>query len=169
MNTLCGNVFDAVKVNYVARMCNQAHILEVQGTYFPTGSPLVVAGTHTGSTAGGVSADPAPASLAACLSWQSGVYWRGGKPRTYVGGLPVSAMADERELDSTFVTNILSDAVNLIAAFNALTSGNFDSCQFGFVSFTSGGTDRTPPLFFPIVGAAVHSRADTQRRRLGKS
>jgi hypothetical protein len=169
MNTLCGNIFDLVKVNYVAEMCNQAHILEVQATYFPTGSPLVVAGTHTGSTAGGVTADPAPASLAACISWQSGVYWRGGKPRTYVGGLPVNAMNDERELSTGLVTNLLAEGTGLISGFNALLSGNFDSCQFGFVSFVSGGVDRTPPLFFPIVGCAVHPRADTQRRRLGKS
>jgi hypothetical protein len=168
MNTLCGNVFDLVKANYVAQMCTQAHILEVQGTYFPTGSPLVVAGTHTGSQAGSDSSDPAPASLAACISWQSGVYWRGGKPRTYVGGLGVDAMADERELLGSLISGLLTNATNLISGFNALTSGNFDSCQFGFVSFTTGGVDRVPPLFFPIVGAAVHSRADTQRRRLGK-
>jgi len=141
----------------------------VKASYFPTGLPLGVVGEHTGSTSGGVSGDPLPASVAACISWQSGVYWRGGKPRTYVGGLDYSALGNESQLAGSFVTALLADGTNLIAAFNALTSGNFDSVQFGLVSFVSGGVDRVPPLFFPITGCAVHPRMDTQRRRLGKT
>jgi hypothetical protein len=170
MNTLCGNIFDVVKVNYIANTSNQNEIQEVTATYFPTGSPLVVVGAHTGSTAGGVSTGgPASASLAAVLSWQSGVYWRGGKPRTYIGGLDLSSFADEVTLDPTYISTLLTDGTNLIAALNALASGNFDSIQFGLVSFVSGGVDRTPPVFFPITGVAVHPRIDSQRRRLGKA
>lgn len=169
MNTFCGNLFDVIKVNYIANTSNQNAITSVEATYFPTGSPLVVVGTHTGSTAGGVSGDPLPASIAAVISWQSGVYWRGGKPRTYVAGLDISAQGNETELAGGFVTALQTDGDNLIAAMNALTSGNFDSIQFGLVSFVSGGVDRTPPEFFPITGCAVHPRMDSQRRRLGKS
>jgi len=169
MNTLCGNIFDIVKVNYIASTSDTNAITDVKASYFPTGSPLVVVGEHTGSTAGGVSGDFMAASAAAVISWQAGVYWRGGKPRTYVGGLPLTAQDTQNDLDSGFVSTLLTEADGLITSFNALASGNFDSVQFGFVSFTSGGVDRSPPVFFPITGAAVHSRIDTQRRRLGKA
>jgi hypothetical protein len=169
MNTLCGNIFDVVKVNYIASTSIENAITSVEATYFPTGSPLVVVGTHTGSQAGSLDNSPLPASIAAVISWQSGVYWRGGKPRTYVGGLDSSAQGNESQLAGGFVTTLQTEGDGLIAAFNALTSGNFDSVQFGLVSFVSGGVDRSPPLFFPITGCAVHPRMDSQRRRLGKS
>lgn len=169
MNTLCGDIHDLIGGNYVQQMHVDSVLQDVKATYFPTGSPLVVAGEHTGSVPGGVTeGDPASASIAACISWQSGVYWRGGKPRTYVGGLPLSALQDETQLNGTFITTLLTNADNFISGMNALASGNFNSITFGLVSFLTGGTARVPPVFFPITGDAVHSRIDTQRRRLGK-
>jgi hypothetical protein len=170
MNTFCGNLYDIYKVGFLPLMSEDSTLQECSATYFPTGSPLVVVGDHTGSDAGGdTGGDNLPASVAAVVSWQAGVYWRGGKPRTYIGGLKADTLNDVKTLDPTFVTNLVSDGVNWISACNALASGNFDSVQFGLVSFVSGGVDRSPPLFFPIVGATVHSRIDSQRRRLGKS
>jgi len=169
MNTLCGNIHDLVGANYVQNMHVDSVLQDTKATYFPTGSDLVVVGEHTGSIPGGVSeVDPLPASVAAVLSWQAGVYWRGGKPRTYVGGLPASAVENETTLDPTLVGTLLANGDDLISGFNALASGNFNSLTFSLVSFFTGGELRTPPIAYPIAGVAVHPRIDTQRRRLGK-
>jgi hypothetical protein len=169
MNTFCGNVFDLISGNYIQSVSSTVEFTDVKATYFPTGSDLVVVGEHTGSTNGGITESPdLPASVAAVLSWQAGVYWRGGKPRTYLCGLTESHTTSQTQLDSATITNLLTVGDGLITGFNALASGNFNSITFGLVSFFSGGTLRTPPVFFPISGVAVHSRIDTQRRRLGK-
>lgn len=170
MNTFTGNFYDAYKNNLLQFQSSEATLTQCAATYFPTGSPLVVVGDHTGSDAGSDSdGDPMPASIACCISWQSGVYWRGGKPRTYLAGLQDDVIVSPQFWNSTFRTNLATGADAFLSAVNALASGNFDSIQLGLVSFMSGGVARTPPLFFPFVGASVHPRIDSQRRRLGKA
>lgn len=135
--------------------------------YTPGGGELVSSPAITTWNGTGASAS-STGSMAAVLSWQSGVYWRGGKPRTYLpcqltivtGGTDLIT-AGNRTSYTTAGTGLKNDV-------NALTSGTITGTTFGFVSFRSGNAERGTPLFFAIVGCVVHPRIGSQRRRNGK-
>jgi hypothetical protein len=129
---------------------------ELVSTYTPTAwSGTFASGTVTGATSG-------------VISWSSGVYWRGGKPRTYfpVGSGAISGGNDL--LTSAYRTSLATAATGFRTGANTATSGAITGTAFGFVSFQSGNAERGTPLFFAITGAVIHPRVGTQRRRNGK-
>jgi hypothetical protein len=135
--------------------------------YAPGGGELVSTYTPTAWSGTGASGS-AIGALCAVISWQSGVYWRGGKPRTYVP-LPSNQVSSGLDtVAATFRTNLTTDGTNFKNDINGLSSGTITGTTFGFVSFRSGNAERGTPLFFAIVGCVVHARVGTQRRRNGK-
>lgn len=134
--------------------------------YAPGGGELISDVAMTGSTSGS-SAIPDNA-VSTVLSWVSSVFWRGGKPRTYLPGVATTWTADGKTLTSSVRSSWVTAANGFVTAVNALTHGSITGTQFGFISYFSGNVPRTPPAFFPITGSKVHPRFGTQRRRLGK-
>lgn len=134
--------------------------------YTPGGGELVsqVTMTGTGSAASG-NADNATCAV---ISWLSGVYWRGGKPRTYLCGIPSTNITNATTLTNTFATSLQTAAAGFRTDVNALTAGTIATSVLGFVSFRTGNVDRIPAVFFAYTGARVHPRLGTQRRRLGR-
>jgi len=121
------------------------------------------------STKPGTEAGTRVGDISACrvLSWLSNVYWRGGKPRTYLAGLATSETTDGKNLTPAAITALAAAANAFHTAVNALSSGTISQTQHGFCSFMTGGVERNPGVFFPITGAAVHPRLGSQRGRLG--
>lgn len=135
--------------------------------YTPGGGELIssIAMTGAGTVATGTGKD---ASGAKCISWLTTVYWRGGKPRTYLPGTSVAEMANELQIAGATVTALTTAAANFRTDINALAPASITGTQLGFVSFFSGNALRGTPLFFAYTGAKVHPRIASQRRRLGK-
>jgi hypothetical protein len=110
-----------------------------------------------------------PPSVAITASWSSGATWRGGKPRTYLPGVPESAVVSPGAAQLT--TNAITSYENAWSAFmntmNGVLGGGI-AFQLGFPSYYHNFQFRTPPLFFPFFGVKVHGRLDSQRRRTGK-
>lgn len=135
--------------------------------YAPGGLELVSTVTPTAWSGSGGAASPIGATCTV-LSWVSGVYWRGGKPRTY---LPVASNQITAGTDLLSTASRTASALagtNFKSDVNALTSGTITGTAMGFVSFRSGNAERGTPLFFTIVGCIVHPRVGSQRRRDGK-
>jgi hypothetical protein len=130
------------------------------GELVSTITPTAWSGTAaTGSTIG---------STCSVLSWQSGVYWRGGKPRSYIP-TPSGFITSGTDLIAAANRTNIATAANLFRTdSNALTQGTITGTAIGFVSFRSGNAERGTPLFFAIVGCVVHPRVGSQRRRDGK-
>lgn len=110
-----------------------------------------------------------PAQVAACVGWQIAAHYRGGKPRTYLAGVPVTA----RETPTTWDLGFMSDVVDAATAFHTGSeafggSGGISALEHGVVSFQTAGDWRDPPIFRRINGATFDGRIDTQRRRLGR-
>lgn len=135
--------------------------------YAPGGGELVSTITPTAWSGNSASASP-QGSVAAVLSWQSGVYWRGGKPRTYLPAYNSAVTANTDTLTAAARTSLATAGNGLRTDANALTTGTITGTSFGFVSFRSGNAERGTPLFFAIVGCVIHPRVGSQRRRLGK-
>jgi hypothetical protein len=135
--------------------------------YTPGGGELLSVQTTAGTGSSGAS-DLADNAASMVVSWLSTVYWRGGKPRTYLPGVQSGDVTAAHLLTAGKITSLQSAAASFRTDVNALTSGTITGTTFGFVSFRTGNEERGTPLFFAITGAAVHGRIGTQRRRLGK-
>lgn len=127
--------------------------------------PSIVAMTGAGTATGGTTEVQSACSV---VSWQTGVYWRGGKPRTYIPLPPTGNIATNNSLNASAITAVVTAATGFRTDVNAVSSGAITASQLGFVSFRSGLADRVPPVFFAFTGAKCHPRVGTQRRRLGK-
>jgi hypothetical protein len=158
----------AYKSNLASSMTAQvSFVLAKCVLYAPGGGALVSTAAMTGAgTSGGTNVSDLSASL--CLSWLSTVYWRGGKPRTYLPGVSTAQVTNNYQVASTTITGTGAAAASFRTAINALTAGTITGTVLGFVSFNSGNAPRGTPLFFPFSGVKLHGRLATQRRRLGR-
>lgn len=146
---------------------NNLYVLAKAVCYTPGLTQVTSSIAMTGN--GGIAtASASSVAISAVISWLTNVYWRGGKPRTYSGGLAQSQVTADRMLTGAAITAIGTAATNFRTAVNALTAGTITGTQFGFISYSTGNVPRSPAVFFPITGARVHPRLGTQRRRLGK-
>jgi hypothetical protein len=106
--------------------------------------------------------------VAVCLSWQTGLYYRGGKPRTYLPGIPASALASGyNDITTTFRNTLQTDAAAALATYNGYSLLG-EPIVFSWLSFAKAGAWLEPPVLRAITGVEVGLRLDTQRRRLGK-
>lgn len=123
--------------------------------------------TSAPGTAGGNVGTLAPLSVAAVTSWIVSRRYRGGHPRTYMGALSDSQLNPPQLLNGTFETNWQTAANVFMAGVNALV-GTLPGCTLGAVSYRTANAPRVTPIFEPFIFGRVHSRIDSQRRRLGK-
>jgi len=127
-----------------------------------------VGSVHAGSGTGGLGGAPLPANVAICVSWHEALHYRGGHPRSYMGGVSDTFIADPRNLTSSFAGIMASAAANFRTAVNALSSTAASSYALAGVHYRLADAAQTPPLVTAISGASVNTRLDSQRRRLGK-
>lgn len=129
----------------------------------PAGASASAAVNHPGTRAG-----PAWTNdVATCISWKVNYRWRGGHPRTYLPGPTTSDVTAGRLWASTFETLAETSASDFLSIINVATMLG-GPLSLVAVRYYSGGALLETPLVLPIVGSTVHSRVDTQRRRLGK-
>lgn len=159
---------NAWKTRFLPVVSTTALIASAKTTLWtPGNTELISTSTTTGTGTGGGGLVDLAAS--AVISWNTNVYWRGGKPRTYLPNIPTASIsADGHTLASTPRSNIATAAANFRSDINALTATSITGTTLGFVSYFSGNQPRTPAVFYPITGVTVHPRVGTQRRRLGK-
>ena len=135
--------------------------------YAPGGGALISSISMTGAGTGGTMVHDT--ASCACISWLTSVYWRGGKPRTYLPQPLVTYLnADDHTITAAAETTLSTAAANFRTDVNALAPGTITGTTLGFISFSSGNAPRPTPLFFAVAGARAHGRLATQRRRLGK-
>ena len=158
---------DAFFARFTARVGSGVTLTQAQATlYTPGGGQLSSSEARADTFTGGTAVLDTAASEV--VSWLSTVYWRGGKPRTYLPVAPSANITSGHSLSAGEITALQTAGTNFIADINALTHGTITGTVFGFISFRSLNAERIPPLFFPITGARAHSRLGTQRRRLGR-
>jgi hypothetical protein len=118
---------------------------------------------------GGVVEGALSPSVAVCASWTSAATWRGGKPRTYLPGVPSGAVvaAGESQLTTNSINGYRDGFSSFMADMNAVLDTGV-ALALGFPSYYHNYAFRPLPLFFPFTGVKVHGRLDSQRRRSGK-
>jgi hypothetical protein len=158
----------AFKARFQSLLANQYQFVSAQAVLYTPGGGELTSTYQTGWTATGGSSST-PMDVCVVVSWNSTVYWRGGKPRTYFSPVVTAAVDPTFHLvSSTYRTNYGAAAANFLTDVNGLSSGSITGTTFGFVSYFSGNVARAAATFFAITGATIHSRLGSQRRRLGK-
>ena len=159
---------NAAKANLYTPCVNTVTFVQAKATLFQSGGTVLQSLSAMTGTGGAAVAEIDDNSACYVVSWTSSVYWRGGKPRTYLPGVQQGSSTDGHTLVAGDRTAVAADAAAFRTAVNALTHGAITATSLGFVSFNSGNTARPSPLFFNVTGATVHGRLGSQRRRLGK-
>jgi len=126
-----------------------------------TGTAIIAAETAA-SFAGTDDATPLPGGVAAVISWQGPWYYRGGKPRTYFGGLTGSALDSAVTLNGTFLASLGGLALAWMTTFNEYTAPSVPVMKLGALI---GNTDTAAGTFAPYFGLAVRQQIGSQRRR----
>ena len=123
--------------------------------------------TSSSITMGNVGACQPP-QVAICVSWQIAEVYRGGKPRTYLPGVPATSITP------TGSSQISAAAANAMDAAATLLLNDFNShpvsstnWSLGTVSYRTGHSVRPTPLWRSYIGVRIHERVDSQRRRSG--
>jgi hypothetical protein len=150
---------------YTARH-SSLHVTLLDGVMF-WNQDLVFRAQETTNIIGTAVTQQEPASAAVCLSWHTSAFWRGGKPRTYIGGITATQLDTNHSLLDSEKTAILGQAQSLITMVNGITTPQVPETHFCFVHYQSKNVWLNPPTTFNITGVSVHDRLASQRRRLG--
>lgn len=168
MEQLAKLVYDAYAAQFLP-LLEQSVVLEgTQLIYYGEG------GSQLGSqwvqnTNGTVTDIGSAANVACCISWLVPERYRGGHPRTYLPGIPTTALLGRNTFTDTFRTAVRLAADQFHATVNAFAGAALSPVHLGTVSFVHDAKWRTPPVFrdYTPGAAEVDVRVDTQRRRLG--
>jgi hypothetical protein len=123
--------------------------------------------TASGSSNGTAVASSLPANVAVTWSWRIGTRYRGGHPRTYIGGIPTNAATNANTILASSVTAHLNAATAIRAAINGVNVGG-NPAAHSVVHYVRGGVRLGVPETSFTTGVSVDSRFDSQRRRLGR-
>lgn len=104
------------------------------------------------------------AQVAYLINWATGDPRRGGKPRTYVTGVPDNRLLDSARVGSGVLTAINARLVTWLASELAATI----PMQLVEMSFRNGNADRAEAATYPIIGGTVNNVVATQRRRVNR-
>jgi len=150
-------------------LSSETTIVECVGLYYDgTGAIMEGATSHTG--AGANAGGTFPLNVSLCIGWRVQAHYKGGHPRTYLAGIPLSAKQNARTFTSTYVSQVAGNAASFHDDVNAMNTGLWSSGKLGIVSFVNRKEWRTPPIFRDFIPSSAHCdvRIDSQRRRLGR-
>jgi hypothetical protein len=144
------------------------------GTVTTTGCDVVDLTSNTSSSGSASLITPGtragaanPNQVATVISWHINLRYRGGHPRTYLPGGMQADLQNTSHWTTSYLNAVNSGASSFRAAINAIAIGA-TTYKLAIVSYRSGGLARPTPFVLLVNSNAVHTRIDTQRRRLGK-
>src|SRR5215472_12281829 len=141
----------------LAKSSNTLHVTTLEHVLFIQADQVFRA-VGAVSEVGGAALPSIDASACYVISWNTSAYWRGGKPRTYMGGLTSASIDTNHSLLDSEKSTMQANANAFKNAVNAITTPQVSDTVFCFTSFQSGGEWRNPPLNYEITGAIVHDR-----------
>jgi hypothetical protein len=112
--------------------------------------------------------DLTSATALTSVSWKIHRRYRGGHPRNYIGGIPITAYDDERAFSTTFAGLALSGFDTFRTSVPGITGAAYGNLKLVSLSYYHDKAIRAVPVTDDITATAVDRRPDSQRRRLGK-
>lgn len=136
--------------------CTGTHIDVSDGTgiHSADGTAAGLVGTDSG--------DHVTGGIAVVISWLGDWHYRGGKPRTYIGGLSTTWMNTPVLLDGSHCADLQAAAVGLLDLIRSLSGSYGSAVSLGALLGNTAGSAGT---FAPYAGARVRQTPASQRRR----
>lgn len=117
---------------------------------------------------GGYSGASEAAQVAYLLNWQTGDPRKGGKPRTYVSGVPTGVMLDSARIGGDTLSALNTAVSEWLESNLSVTSGDQTGVELVDMSFRDGGTWRDAATDYAIFSGFVSPVVATQRRRVDR-
>jgi hypothetical protein len=171
LNTLSGLVMSAWTTNIkpVLLTSMALNFVDLQDVSSRTGSYYQ---NTTGGTGSVTVVNSLPSSIAMAISLKVAKRYRGGHGRVYMCGFNIADVVGGNNWAAARLNAVNTAWTNYITASNAFTAGSntYTAVVGSFYTHDASKNQifKTPPETYPIIGVSVHSRVDTQRRRLGK-
>lgn len=108
-----------------------------------------------------------PVQAACVASWKVNYRWRGGHFRTYHPLGVITDITGGRLWSSSSLTTFNAAFDAYFAALQGIQVGGVGGHLTG-VRYIQNSAPLVTPLDLPVTDVTIHSRIDTQRRRLGK-
>lgn len=163
------NLATAIRASWVANVIplQVAQLALTDVTCTDLSSDTGPEATITGNTPGTAAATALPANVAICWSWKISRRYRGGHPRTYIGGIPSSVLSNANTIIPSVQTQHIAAGTALRQAVNGAqtATGNWGLCV---VHYRRAKVILPVPLTSVVNGVGVDTRLDSQRRRLGR-
>lgn len=121
----------------------------------------------------GVSSNQLPNSVALCISLPVAYRFRGGHARMYLPGQILTNTLTGNTWTGAWVTTAGTNMAGWVQDVNAMTAGS-TTWSLQMLSYYTHNEAKQPiyrpggPVPYPVLGAVVHTRIDSQRRRLGR-
>lgn len=163
VSDMAHQIYDAFLARLLDWTSNSNHLNTVQCVLYQTSGEIM--GSWSADDVGGASGSYQVGAVSIILSWGTTAFWRGGKPRTYLSGIPDSAIATATTFSSGYVAAVQTAAALFLSDVDAITTTNIDTVTLGFLSRLSGGAPRTPGVFFPYMTVFVRTNPGSIRRR----
>jgi hypothetical protein len=106
-----------------------------------------------------------PLEVAFVLSWRDGRSYRGGHPRSYIGGMVQDRLQDAGIWSTTTLSDMQSAGTAFLAAVNAISGIALAPVSLGDVEFYTGHALQTPGIFHAYSSCVARPRPGSQRRR----
>ena len=103
------------------------------------------------------------------ISWTIDRHYRGGRPRTYLAGMPQASVISANTWKASIAAAVRTSALAFMTGINAIDLGNPEPPELVCVHRYKNHLVLDPPTVDSITSANVHARFGTQRRRLGKN
>jgi hypothetical protein len=165
LNALASAVRGAWVAQVIPLQSNQISLSDVQCV--DLSSDTGADATATGSNVGAVPGAALTANAAICWSWKISRRYRGGHPRTYIGGIGGSQVTNANTIAPSVVTSHQAAAVAVRAAINGVTTST-GTALMCVVHYTRAKLILPVPLISLVNSVSVDTRIDSQRRRLGR-
>lgn len=125
---------------------------------------VITSGAHSSLTGAG-----APLNSALVISHHIARRYRGGHPRTYIGGLRQVDVNDPTHWTSAIVAGYQTAWNTFIGNVVGSTHGGHAILEYVNVSYFSAGALRVTPVVDDVLSSLVKSGLGTQRRRVRSS
>jgi hypothetical protein len=162
--TAITDLYDAIV--HTSNFSDQLTVSTVKAVYADA-SESVRTLTVADGTVGTHSGDCQDAQVAYLINWASDDGRRGGKPRSYLPGVPNAAMLDPARLQSSTLSSINGLLSTWYATFPR-TGDTYTIVGLVEMSFVEHNADRNPAIAISINGGTLNGIVATQRRRVDR-
>lgn len=123
---------------------------------------------RVGDVVGTSTDESAPGQACRMIDWVTNDPRKGGKARTYIGGMPDGWLADSARLDPTILTAVNSHLADYLSTLFSRASGTASGPGLLEMSFVDGKADRAEGFPYPVRAGFFQPIVCTQRRRVDR-